>query len=239
MEIDKSSTEPRKRGEGKEESNSSDMRQIILAFPSQFSIGNESAKKIRKPGKFNKVIVCGMGGSALAADILRMTAKDLKVKVPLYVHRNYGLPYWANKNCLIVSVSYSGNTEETLSAFQEALKRKLPQVSITSGGKLSSISGRKKIPLAKIPPGLPPRMSLGLQFSALVTCLSNCKLLDFDLKILSSLGKKLQPEKLEKKGRLLARKLKNKIPLIYASYQNKELARIWKIKFLILIWNRI
>lgn len=207
------------------------MRQIILASPGQFSIGIERAKKVKRPGKFNRVIVCGMGGSALAADILRMTAKYLKVKVSLHIHRNYGLPYWANKNCLVVSVSYSGNTEETLSAFQEALKRKLPQVSITSGGRLSSVSERKNIPLAKIPSGLPPRMSLGLQFSALATILSNCKLLDFDLKNISSLEKKLQPERLEKKGKLLARKLKNKIPIIYASYQNKELARIWKIKF--------
>ena len=209
----------------------SDMRQIILAFPSQFPIGTENAKKVKRPGKFNKVIVCGMGGSALAADVLRMTAKDLKVKVPLHIHRNYGLPYWANKNCLVVSISYSGNTEETLSAFQEALKRKLPQVSITSGGKLSSVSRIKNIPLVKIPPCLPPRMSLGLQFSALVTVLSNCKLLDFELKNLPSLGKKLRPEKLEKKGKLLAKKLKNRIPIIYASYRNKELARIWKIKF--------
>ncbi|MDP2663948.1 MAG: bifunctional phosphoglucose/phosphomannose isomerase, partial [bacterium] len=166
-----------------------------------------------------------------AADILRMTAKDLKVKAPLYVHRNYNLPYWADKDCLAIFVSYSGNTEETLSAFQEGQRKKLPSVVITSGGKLALLANRKKIALVKIPPGLPPRMSMGLQFSALVTILSNCKLLDFNLNVVSSLEKRLQPKRLERKGKLLARKLKNRIPVIYASYRNKELARIWKIKF--------
>jgi len=209
----------------------SNMRQIILAFPSQFLVGIEKAKKIKKSGKFKKVVVCGMGGSALAADVLRLLARDLKIKVPLHIHRNYSLPYWVNKDCLIISVSYSGNTEETLSAFQEASRKKLPLITISSGGKLASLAKRRNIPLVKIPQGLPPRMSLGLQFSALVTCLSNCKLLNSELNNLLSLGKKLQPQKLEKQGKLLAKKLKNRIPIIYASYQNKELARIWKVKF--------
>lgn len=209
----------------------SNMRQVILAFPSQFLVGVEKAKRVKSPGKFKKVVVCGMGGSALAADVLRLLAKDLKVKVPIHIHRSYSLPYWINKKCLVVAISYSGNTEETLSAFQEASRKKLPQMAISSGGKLASLAQRRNIPLVKIPRGLQPRMSLGLQFSALVTILSNCKLLNFELNDLLSLGKKLQPQKLEKQGKLLARKLKNKIPVIYASYQQKELARIWKIKF--------
>ena len=206
------------------------MKKIILGFPKQFKIGSQSAKKTSVTGNFNKLLICGMGGSALPGDILRMLAKDFKVNFPVYIHRTYNLPYWVNKKCLIVCISYSGNTEETLSAFKEACRRNFQVTAVTSGGRLAKLCRNNKVPLAKVPLGYPPRMALGFQFSALMQILVNCQMIKDNLKTILSLERRLKPEQLEKKGKNLASKIKDKIPLIYSSYSQKELSRIWKIK---------
>lgn len=208
-----------------------EMKKIILNFPKQFKTGIQSAETISLAENFNKLLICGMGGSALPGDVLRMLSKSLKVNFPVYIHRSYNLPYWINKKCLVIFISYSGNTEETLSSFKEALGKKLQIIAITSGGKLAKICKKNKVPLVKIPRGFPPRAALGFQFSALIRILHNCRMLKCNPNIILSLEKKLKPLKLEKRGMILAKKIRGRIPLIYSSYLQKELARIWKIKF--------
>ena len=202
------------------------MKKIILDFPKQFKTGLMAAEKIKKPGVFEKIIVCAMGGSALPADLARMF-----VKTPITVHRNYNLPSSANKKSLIICISYSGNTEETLSAFKRAVAKKLPLIAICSGGKLEAMSRKNNIPFAKVPKGFQPRMALGFQFSALIKILINCRMAsDIEPKLLM-LQKKLNPGLLEKPAKKLAAKLKGKLPIIYSSADYWALARIWKIKF--------
>ena len=126
------------------------MRDIILNFPEQFKIGIERAKNVKVKGKFSKIITCGMGGSALPSNILLTYLQDLKT--PLYIHRSYGLPPGADKNSLVVAISYSGNTEETISSYQTAVKENLKVVAITCGGKLKEIAEEnnfKKIEIIK------------------------------------------------------------------------------------------
>jgi glucose/mannose-6-phosphate isomerase len=207
------------------------MRKIILSFPKQFKTGMQLAKKVSLTDNFNKLLVCGMGGSALPGDLLKMLAKNFRLNFPVYIHRAYNLPYWADKEYLVICISYSGNTEETLSSFKEALRKNLRVIVITSGGKLAKLCKKHKIPLVKIPSGYPPRMALGLQFSALMQVLVNCRMVKDNLRIISALEKILKPKQLEKKGKILANKMKGKLPIIYSSYSKKELSRIWKIKF--------
>lgn len=207
------------------------MRQIILDLPKQFRVGLKVAENIGKKGDFDKVIVCGMGGSALPGYILKIWLEEKKVNLPLAIHSDYYLPYWVNKKNLIICISYSGNTEETLSAFEEARKKNLKIITITSGGKLNELSKSSKIPLAIIPPGFPPRMALGFQFAALVKILVNCGLLKNHLTEILSLENTLNPVTLEGDGQKLAKKLKNKVPLIYSSRRLRHLALIWKINF--------
>ena len=209
----------------------SNMRKIILDFPKQFRVGFESAKNVKVPGNFDKVLICGMGGSALPADILKMWLSAYKIALPLEVRRNYGLPHRIDNKYLIICISYSGNTEETLYAFKEALRKKLPLAAITTGGKLAKLCQKYKIPSAVIPAGFQPRMALGFQFTALMKILSNCKIVENNLEDIPTLEKNLEPKKLENQGKKLAKKLKNKIPIIYTSDKLKSLARIWKIKF--------
>lgn len=213
------------------ETDKSKMRELILNFPEQFRIGLQAAGNIKIRDRFKAVLVCAMGGSALPGDILAMWLKSQKINLPLFIHRNYSLPTEVSENHLVVCISYSGNTEETLSAFHEALKKKIKVMGICSGGELQELCQKHKIPFAKVPKGCPPRMALGYQFSALFQVLANCGLIKSDLKEVLDLEKKLKPESLENEGKKISRKLKNKIPLIYASEENGTLARIWKIKF--------
>lgn len=231
-----------------------DMREIILDFPKQFKIGFDAAKNIKIKKKFDGIVICGMGGSALAGEILRMYLHFNKISLPVILHKNYGLPFNIDKPCvfygqkkqgknyLIICISYSGNTEETLSAYQEAKTRGFSVVCIASGGQLAEFCKKHKIPAAIIPSGIPPRLSIGYQFSALMKILSNCNIIKA-ISILDTVN--LNPDtvnlnlqspglcKLEEQGKRLAKKLFlfQKIPFIYAPENLKALAYIWKINF--------
>jgi glucose/mannose-6-phosphate isomerase len=207
------------------------MRQFILDFPKQFGIGFEAAENIKAKEKFDGLVICGMGGSALPAEILKIWLENYKIALPLIIHKNYGLPYNIDKSYLIVCISYSGNTQETLSAFKEAKKKNFSIISITSGGKLAKICQKNKVPLVKIPPGLPPRLAIGLQFSALMKILVNCGIIENELKEILNLKKRLKPKNWENQGKKLAKKLKNKIIFIFSPENLKALSYIWKISF--------
>ena len=209
---------------------SSNMEKVILDFPKQFQAGIKAAEKTSlKSYTFltppENIIICGMGGSALPGDIL-VTLRPLDV----FVHKSYGLPPQAGNDSFVICVSYSGNTEETLSAFSEALKKKLPLIAITCGGKLKELCKENSIPLALIPsPHIPPRLALGVQFAALLQILVNHNLLPESLiKELLKLGQSLKSKKLEGQGKELAKKIYQKIPIIYASKQFREVGLIWK-----------
>jgi len=205
------------------------MKQVILQSPKQFKIGLERAKGVKIEGKFDNIIVGGMGGSALPANILTTYLPDLPI--PVYSHRSYGLPPQANKRSLIFCISFSGNTEETLSAYREAVDKSFKVVAITTGGRLEKLAKEKDLPLVIVPNDcLQPRFGIGYQSSALLAVLSNSGVIENQTKALLDLSKILNPEKLEKQGKKLAEKLIDKIPVVYASDRHKSIARIWKIK---------
>lgn len=208
----------------------SNMRQIILDFPKQFPAGIQAVKGIRLGKKFLKpfpenLIICGMGGSGVQGDIL-VTFQPLNI----FTHKDYYLPPQAQKKSLVICISYSGNTEETISCFREAIKRKLPLISITTGGKLGDLSEKYNVPLVKIPPPyIPPRLALGYQFGALVKILSQLKLTSKKLvQETLNLSITLQPKKSELKAKNLAKKIFKKIPLIYTPANFQEIGLIWK-----------
>jgi glucose/mannose-6-phosphate isomerase len=208
----------------------SNMRKTILDFPKQFRIGIEAAKNVYlKSLPFSKkpenIIVCGMGGSALPGDVLA-TLESLDV----FVYRSYQLPPQAGKESLIICISYSGNTEETLSAFHTAFEKKLPLISITTGGKLFELSKKYGVPCAKLPwAPILPRIALGETFSALVKILQNHNILKENLiKELLELETSLKPEDLENQGKKLAKKIFKKIPIIYTSRRFRKIGWIWK-----------
>lgn len=208
----------------------SNMSQIILDFPKQFREGIKAAENIKIEGRFDAVVVCGMGGSALPGDILNIWLKAYQIGLPLVINRSYKLPI-GDEHCLYVCISYSGNTEELLYNYREIIKRGLPVLAITSGGKLAKLAKINKTPAVIVPGNIPPRMALGYQFAALMRALVNAGIIQDELKNILGLEKSLKPKKAEEPGKEVARRLKGKIPIIYTSDLWEPLARIWKTNF--------
>ena len=120
------------------------------------------------------VVYSGMGGSALAA-LLVPTWPTLTL--PFEIVRNYDIPAYVGSNSLFIAASYSGNTEETLSAIAQAAEHQAQIVVITSGGKLAEIAKEKGYPLALLPAGLQPRHAVFYNFKALLVALQQAGLL--------------------------------------------------------------
>ena len=208
----------------------SNMHKIILDFPKQFRIGIAAARNISlKPEVLplppENIIICGMGGSALPGDIL-VTLRPLDV----FSYKSYRLPLQAGNESLIICISYSGNTEETLSSFQTAINKNLPLISITTGGKLAELSKKYNVPCVILPPPyISPRLALGEMFAALLKVLENHNLLDKAIvKEILRVGASLKSEKFENQGKKLAKKIFQKIPIIYNSRRFREIGWIWK-----------
>jgi len=113
------------------------------------------------------VTFCGMGGSAVAGDVLRAVFRD-RLNVPVDINRSPELPEYAGPHTLVIASSYSGNTAETLSAFREAASRGCRILAVSSGGMLSDECARHAMAVVPVPGGSPPRAALGyLAFGAL------------------------------------------------------------------------
>lgn len=220
----------------------SDFRQFILDTPNQFKTGISLAGDIRIEGNFNSVTISGMGGSALPANLLKTYCNSLFNKNPqyksfeIYINRFYSLPLQAhNKNSLNFIASYSGNTEETLASLEQAKENNLAFIGISSGGEIEKLCKEYQAPYIKLPvpyPNYQPRMGTGYFFGAIFKLLVNHVLIpDLTNEIIFSAEKFNNFMKdYEEKGKILAKKLYGKTPVIYASPKYKSIAMVWKIK---------
>lgn len=200
--------------------------EALNAFPEQCVWVPEVHNAERIPEKRN-VIVAGMGGSALAAGILRMRYPDLD----LTVHRGYGLPAMSGdlrKESMLIASSYSGNTEETLDAFESAHAAGIPVAALGVHGKLIARAAALGIPYVTLPDTqIQPRMALGFSLKGLLALLKK----ENGLHEVASCATALEPRETEQKGIALAELLKERVPVIYASGENEPLAYVWKIKY--------
>jgi len=182
--------------------------------------------EIERPADFSKLhysIVAGMGGSALAADLIPTIWPTKKI----FAHRDYGLP--SNEgDALIIASSYSGNTEETIDAFRTARKGKLPTAVITTGGELARLAEAEEMPLVRLPQtGIQPRAARGYSMRAVLALLGSEK----ELEELAAFGKKWDPRGIEEAGKRLASRIHGKTPIIYTSERNRAIGYNWKIVF--------
>lgn len=139
----------------------------IRAYPLQLKQAWEEIDRLYIPPDYKNVenvVVSGMGGSALGARIIDSYIVD-KIRLPIEIYTEYHLPNYVNKNTLVISYSYSGNTEETVNATFEAIKKDAKVFCITTGGKIADIAHKEKIPVYEFNPinnpSKEPRMSLG------------------------------------------------------------------------------
>lgn len=139
------------------------MLELLLDFPLQCKAAFDIAGHVKLPFenyKFSKIIFAGLGGSAIGADLVK-SYLYFESKIPIIVCRDYELPAYVDSSTLLFICSYSGNTEETLSAYQDALKKGSAIISISSGGTLLEYAKNDKATFIQIPKGLPPRCALG------------------------------------------------------------------------------
>lgn len=208
----------------------SNLRQVILDYPNQLEIGVQFAKNIkpRSDQKPSNLVVCGMGGSALPADYLVAYLRENNNNLPVYITKDYSLPAEVNKDSLIFISSWSGNTEETVSCFKEALEKNLNIVAFSAGGQVGEIAKENDIPHIKYEinfDNFQPRYGVTYAFMAMNEVLTNIEL-SASIKSLP----KIDSRSSEVLGETLAKKVKNKVPVIYASEVYGFLAQTWKIK---------
>lgn len=204
----------------------SNMLKVIEDFPEQCRTALGLAKGMAVSGKIDKIVVAGMGGSAVGGDLLKLYLPDSKI--PIMTVRDYKLPNFVDEKTLVFAVSYSGNTEETLSAFEDAQKKKAKIVAVTSGGKLSELAKK----LIRIPKGLQPRAALGYLFFPVLGVLVNSGIVKENQndvnEMLDILSRK---EEFRAFGEKLAKQIGQRTPLIYASEQFGAVAYRWKTQF--------
>lgn len=119
---------------------------------------------------FENVVVTGLGGSAIAGDLMADFLGD-DLALPWRVNRDYRLPAFVNEKTLVVVSSYSGDTEETVSALEDAVAKGAKIVCVTSGGAVAETAKAKGLPLVELPKGFQPRYALGASFFSLLKIL--------------------------------------------------------------------
>lgn len=202
---------------------SQNMLQVIKDFPKQCREALDLPRGISISEEITSIVVIGMGGSAVGGDLLKTYLHD--TKIPIFVIRDYKVPKFVDNYTLVFVVSYSGNTEETLSAFRDAKEKGAKIIGITSGGKLAEEC--KKI--IKIPSGLQPRASLGYLFFPMLGILHNSEIVSVNNSELNEmLGIIKNVEQFNSEGEALAKKIKEKIPIVYASQLLEPVAFRWK-----------
>lgn len=217
----------------------SHMYDLIRRFPEQveeaIGIGYDTPIRLAVRNIEN-IVVCGLGGSAIGGDLLKSYLAG-ELEVPLIVNRNYTLPKFTGKNSLVIVSSYSGNTEETTSAFKEALKRKAKILCISSGGEVAKLAKRNRLPLITIPGGLPPRAALGYSFFPLLIAFGNLGLVKDKRReireTLALLGKKSaeygNPDPSTNQSLRIAEQLRGRLAVIYSSTERFDaVATRWR-----------
>jgi len=146
------------------------MLRVLSRFAVSCKDAIEAAEDVALDGiridGIDSVVVAGVGGSAIGGHILGDWLLG-DCPIPIYVSRGYHLPAFVDDDTLVFAISYSGNTEETLSAFKEAVGRSCQVIAITSSGSLLKLAAEKRVTTMRIPSGVQPRASLPNQFFSL------------------------------------------------------------------------
>jgi len=217
------------------------MLKLISELPTQcqeaYNIGKESdIKKIDH--QIHNIVFAGLGGSAIGADIVKMYLQN-ELNFPITVCRNYTLPGFVGKDTLLFCSSYSGNTEETLSLFNDGLKKGALIVTMGSGGKLKELSAKNGFKHVTIPSGFPPRTALGYMSISVLAIFSKLGLIkdkEADVKRLYSTLVDLRDKEvgidvpLDKNiSKKLASELYGKFSVIYGTSDSSEAVAVrWR-----------
>ncbi|MBT4824567.1 bifunctional phosphoglucose/phosphomannose isomerase [Candidatus Woesearchaeota archaeon] len=207
-----------------------DIRQVVLDMPKHIVEAISIVKDFKVDSLVNSIVIAGMGGSAIAGDVLKTYLSDMK-DLRIEVNRDYQLPSWVDEDTLVIVSSYSGNTEETISAYRDALKKKCKVVGMATGGKIKELFTKKNQPFITLPGGLQPRNAICYSFFAMLRMLENSNLIPKQTEFIKNTVLALKKPMLDNAAKDLAKSLVGKIPLIYASHNLAVVAYRWKCEF--------
>jgi len=216
----------------------------MLSFCVEASKHYEKAAKLAKTmsidyPKPQTIIMAGMGGSAIGGELLKDWSRD-KTAVPIEVCREYTLPAYADKNTLVFVVSYSGETEESLRIFLDAIKRKCRIACISSGGTLQQFAEKLSLPHLRVPSGMAPRATLPYLFVPPLVMLEKIGLVkgvtrevSETIKTLKQVSEANSPEKPLKDNfsKTLASNISGTIPVVYGFGFYRAVAQRFKTQF--------
>ena len=220
----------------------SKMLDVVATFPEQIRETKNIVSSVLFDGflKINNIVISGMGASAISGDIVQNLFRD-RIDIPIFVNRQYDLPKWVDKNTLLISQSYSGNTEETLSTFKSGFQKRCKIIGISSGGKLQEYCEKRQIPHVKIPSGLPPRAATGYVLFSSIHALGKIGILkngfesdiDETISTLEETRNRNKKDTLEKDNfsKQLARKIFNTMPQVYGFDFYAPVAKRWCTQF--------
>jgi len=205
----------------------SGMYGLIRDFPLQVEEAIDiglSARVPRLHKGVDNIVLCGLGGSAIGGDLLKSFLAD-ELNVPFVVNRNYTLPAFVGQRTLVLVSSYSGNTEETIAAHRQAVKKKAKVLCISSNGVTAKLARKYRQPLITIPGGLPPRAALGYSFFPLLLAMTKMGFIKSKRsqirETLALLHKKSLEyadfDSAENRALQLARQLRGRIGVVYSS----------------------
>jgi glucose/mannose-6-phosphate isomerase len=187
------------------------------------------------------VVVLGMGGSGISGDVVGALAPEAGMKMPLITEKGYQLPSYVDSECLVFAVSYSGNTEETLSCLQQARDAGARLVAVSSDGQLVETADREGIPLFVVPGGFQPRAALGYLFVPILSALERMGIVAGILEQLEQAVEMLRKRSGEYGGgsgldsnpaKRLAKDLVGYLPVVYGSEGRLAVvSQRWKAQF--------
>ena len=186
--------------------------------------------------RVNKVVVLGMGGSAIGGDLVTSLI-SAEADIPVLVHRDYDLPAFVDGKTLVIASSYSGMTEETLSAFKETIYNNSKKLVITTGGRLKEIARERNIPVFSFDYKAQPRAALPFSFLPILNFIQKLgfisdKSADVSetVVVLEKLSREINETILVKRNhaKQLAQGLYSRLAVIYGSGITAEVAHRWK-----------
>lgn len=208
------------------------MKNLISGFPGDMIKGIENARSFKAFNyrTFQNVMISGLGGSGIGGTIVTEVVADSS-RFPICVNNDYSLPVWVNENTLFIACSYSGNTEETLAATNDAITRGCIIACVTSGGTLLEIAREKNYPTIEIPTGYPPRTALSFSLCALFGVLAGYDVIPSapwqELTDSAHFITKQQTD-IHSKAESLSTKFADRIPAIYAAHGYGGVAVRWR-----------
>jgi len=197
------------------------MNDLIEKFPAMLKDAMQIGSKANLTPlhkDIRNVVIAGLGGSGIGGNLVSELVEE-KIKVPVTVCKDYHIPSYVTSHTLFIACSYSGNTEETIHAMEEAIKHEAKIVCITSGGSMQRIAEKAGLDCILIPGGMPPRACLAYSAVQQLYVLYNYKLIDSGFEAgLDSTAKLLTKEsaRIQKLALKIAKKLNKKMPVIYA-----------------------